>query len=190
VNTLNVRFSSVSPLLVQSAAGANPLHPLKIEIEKITSKRKKTEADLRRIMDLEYQMGLYYDEEVGPYIPAEMVEAVIREGAKRNRKGRLVEAGIVVEPDVIPLMYSGPRKIDELLKAEEFRDVRSVVIKGSRTLRCRPRFNHWKVEFIVNYLPELLDKEALVEAMVIAGKQCGLGTYRPRYGRFLVEVLG
>ncbi|BCV23328.1 hypothetical protein [Gelria sp. Kuro-4] len=189
--SIQVRINGISPLLMHSPAGVNPTHPLVKEIKKITSKpaKKKTDVDTLLLMDLEFRLNMYYDEELGPYIPADMLEAALRNGARRTRKGKSAEAGVVIEPDRIKLIYDGPRKIDELVTLPEFRDVRSVAVKQSRTLRCRPRFNKWGLQFTINYLPLLINREDVIEALILAGQQCAIGDNRPRYGRFNVEVL-
>lgn len=191
-NSFKVRLHGVAPLLMCSAVSANPLHPLTKEIKKITSKpaKQKTDHDAEMIADLEYQLHMYYDPEIGPYIPAEVAEANIRDGARKSRKGKDVQAGVIVMPDKIPLLYNGPRKMEDLLKDVNFRDVRTVGINtGSKkiTMRCRPRFNRWDLEYEVHFNPSVISKETLMDAIKLAGQQCAIGDYRPRYGRFSVE---
>lgn len=186
-----VRLSAVAPLLMSSPAGVNPIHPLVRAIKKLTSKpaKQKTEDDLIKILDLEFELRGYWDDDGTPYIPAEMIEAAIRNGARKSRKGKNAEAGVVVEPDRIPLVYTGPQTMVELKNDPNYRDVRPVGNKGNRVLRCRPRFNHWRLEFVVNYMPSVIDRQDVIEALDVAGQQCAIGDNRPRYGRFNVEVL-
>jgi hypothetical protein len=66
----------------------DPLHPLSVKIREFTSKRKKTEEDQAAIADLEFEAGLYFDEEIGPYIPGHVIDAAIAAGAKMQKRGR------------------------------------------------------------------------------------------------------
>lgn len=184
---LSVTITGISPLLMHSCRGVNPTDPLVIEKKKITSKRKKTEEDTLAILDIDYMLALYHDPEIGPYLPAECVEACCRESAKKNKQGKLVQTALFVSPDRIPLDYTGPREVDQLVNDNNFRDVRAGNIQRSKVLICRPRFNHWRATFTVFYDETLIDTEDVKEILIRAGQQIGICDYRPRYGKF--EVL-
>jgi len=188
MQTYNIKFNYVTPLLMKSTTGVNPLHPLSKQLKDITSKRKKTEEDIEQMMYLDYQLGAYYDEEVGMYLPAEMIEASIREGAKTNRLGEKTKIAVFVNEDKIKLEHDGPKTIEELYALNEFKDVRVVTVNNSKILRCRPRFNRWAIDFTLNFDETIMDPAQLVTAIDIAGKQKGLGDYRPRYGRFAAKI--
>jgi len=138
------------------------------------------------LSDLEFQGGLYYDKEIGPFVPAEAIDAMLKKSAARFRNSRAFVAAVATMPDRIPLEYKGPRTIEELLKQPEFRDVRSVVVNRSRVMRTRPRFNRWRCEFDIQFIEGVVTEEQVVEAMEYAGQMIGLCDYRPRYGRFNV----
>lgn len=186
---MQVKIMGLAPMLMHSNRGVNPLDPLSLEIKKITKKRTKTEEDLLRLMDLEYEQSLYFDESVGVYMPAICVEAMIRDAAKKVRKGKDAQSAIFVEPDFIPLQYDGPKDLAGLLADNRFRDVRVARVNGkSSVLRCRPRFEKWAFECTINYEPTILDRQDIVSALDTGGKIIGLLDYRPRYGRFYAEV--
>ena len=179
-----VTIKGVSPLLMHSCRDANPLEPMAKEIKKLTSKRNKTDEDLLKIMELEYRINAYYDENLGFYINGEMVEAAIINGAKANKNGKKTKIAITVEEEKIQLIHKGSNDIDELYQNEEFKDVRFVVVNRSKIMRCRPRFNQWGLEFHVSLNNEVMDSDDLIKAIDVAGKEHGIGDYRPRYGRF------
>jgi len=181
---LNVTIVGVSPLLMHSCRGVNPTEPLVVERKKLTGKRKKVEEDTIAILNIDYRLAIYHDPEIGPYLPAECVEATCRESAKKNKQGKTVQTALFVTPDRIPLEYTGPRDIEELVNNNDFRDVRAGNIQRAKILICRPRFNHWKASFTVCYDENLLDLEDIKEIVVRAGQQVGICDYRPRYGKF------
>lgn len=184
METLNVTFKGVSPLLMHSCVGVNPTHPLTVELKKLTKKRNKTEEDQIRILDLHWLLGIYHDNEIGPYIPAENVEATLRESAKKTKQGKLVTLGVFASPDRIPLLYDGPRDTETLMQDINFRDVKVGVIQRARVLVCRPRFNHWSCNFTLDFDETVIDKADVIEIIKRAGSQIGICDYRPRYGRF------
>ena len=142
----------------------------------------------------EFQGGLYYDEVEGrPALPAELLEAVIRAGATKKRKGKAVVAGIEVEGDMVPLEYEGPRDRAELFTYEVngervFVDRRMVRVPGSggKVPRTRPRFNvPWALEFTIRIIPGAsVGPEDVRAALVEAGQFKGIGDYLPRFGLF------
>jgi hypothetical protein len=189
MENITVKITGISPMLMHSNQGVNPLHPLRIEVSKITKKRKKTEEEILTMLDLEYQLNMYYDDQIGPYVPAANVEACLRDAAKKHKKGKDFTSALFVEPDMIPLQYEGPHKIDELVKDMRFRDVRPASIDRKSVLRCRPRFNSWRIEFNITYDSTVLDLQDIVNALDIGGRLIGLNDYRPRYGRFAAEIV-
>ena len=86
MKNLKVTWKGISPLIMHSCQCVNPLHPIAKELKKYTSKKNKTDEDLVKISDLEWEAGAYWKDGMGLYIPAENVEATIINGAKANKK--------------------------------------------------------------------------------------------------------
>ena len=64
-----------------------------------------------------------------------------------------------------------------------------VVVKSSRILRTRAKFDTpWSCTFELDVDDELIDQDQLLEWLDIAGRQIGLGDWRPEksgmFGRF------
>ena len=179
-----VRFKGVKPLLMANPQMANPLNHYKKEISKYTSKRNKTDEDHEEISRLQFLGHLYYDEEIGVYIPSEMIEASIVNGAKVTKNGKKIPLAVNVVEYKIPLIYKDIKTPDELFNDEDFVDVRFGVLNRSKILVTRPRFNQWEIVFNVDVDTSLLNIEEFVEAVNNAGQRAGIGTYRPKYGTY------
>ena len=179
-----VRFKGVKPLLMANPQMANPLNHYKKEISKYTSKRNKTDEDHEEISRLQFLGHLYYDEEIGVYIPSEMIEASIVNGAKVTKNGKKIPLAVNVVEYKIPLIYKDMKTPDELFDDEDFVDVRFGVLNRSKILVTRPRFNQWEIVFNVDVDTSLLNVEEFVEAINNAGQRAGIGTYRPKYGTY------
>ncbi len=190
MRTFKVKYNYVSPLLMKSLKGIDPLNPLVKESSAIskTHHSKKTDAMRERQLEIDYLLGAYYDEDIGMYLPAEMIEANIRAGATARKNGKNVQIAIFVKEEMIPLIHDGPKEIEELYKLEEFRDIRAVTVNKAKINRARPRFNRWSIEFHIDLNDEFLSPEDLANAIEIGGAQKGLGDYRPRYGRFTSSI--
>ena len=90
------------------------------------------------------------------------------------------------------LVKAGVVCIDELCstgrKDWEFVDQRRVMIQRNGITRCRPAlYTGWKIQCQLNVvLPQYLPPQFMNELIQSAGMFCGLGDFRPTYGRFQV----
>ena len=131
----------------------------------------------------EAEMRLYKDPNGNVCIPAKMVKAClvcagknyVVEGIRMSAE-TVIRAGIRIKPEYIPLEY------DKWVV-----DSRPAVVRRSRVIRHRPRFDRWALEFnMINLDPSVLRMDTLRKMLEDAGKWCGLGDYRPEYGLFRV----
>ena len=185
---LHVTWKGTTPLLMHNCQGVNPLNPIKLELSKYTSKKKRTEDDNLKIADLEWESGAYWHDEIGLYIPAENVEATIQGGAKQYRKGTDVEKYVRVEEPYIPLDYGENLTKEQLIADYRYRDTRMAVVMKNRVVRTRPRFDRWEISFTLRYEETKMDLIDIVNAIEYAGQYVGLCDYRPRYGTFVATI--
>ena len=188
MKTIHVAIKGETTLIMHSCQCVNPLHPLSLQMKKITSIRKKTEEDLVKLSDLEWEAGLYWDDDIGLYMPAENIEATIREGAKARKKGKDITKAFSVLELKIPVDIGEKLTLDQMRSDYRFRDVRAMKVKMARVMRTRPRFNNWKLEFDAAYDEKLLDFQSVVDAIEYAGQYVGLCDSRPKYGKFVATV--
>lgn len=188
MKTIQVELKGISPMIMHSCRSVNPLDPLVIEMKALTAKRKKTEEDLRRISDLEWELSLYWDDTIGLYIPAENIEATVREGAKNAKKGKHVERGFNCLEMMVPIDIGEKVTKEQMRNDYRFRDVRSMRVQQSRVMRTRGRFNMWRCDFTASYDESILNFSDIVDALEYAGKCVGLCDSRPRYGKFVSKI--
>lgn len=188
MKNLKVTWKGISPLIMHSCQCVNPLHPISKELKKYTSKRKKTDEDLVKISDLEWESGAYWKDDIGLYIPAENVEATLKNGAKANKQGKEIEKYVNVTDLYIPFFYGENLTKEELIQNYEYRDTRIMTVQRSKVLRTRPRFDQWNITFNLMYNEEKIDIETIINAMEYAGQYVGLCDSRPKYGKFVAIV--
>lgn len=190
---ITLKITGTSPILMHSDRMANPLDPIKKRLSPITAKRKKTDEDHEEIAHIEWEAGMYFDENVGPHLPGRMIKAALIQAAKKTKDGPKIKSGVVVMTDKAPLQYAGPRKLDEMWKSKKFVDMRSVVVQRARLMRCRPIFPEWSVSVELIYDGSVVDRADIVRIAETAGALVGMGDYRPEnggdFGRFNVEVV-
>lgn len=189
MDSMTIRITGISPLLQQAETLANPLHELTKAHKAVSGKRKKTEEDYVWLMESEWSASMYYDDEIGPYIPALNMEGCIAEAGKIHRLGKTIKQSVQVQTDKAKLEYDGPRKKAALWKSNKFADVRGVNVGGKKIMRCRPIFLGWSAQFDIAFMEDVISRSDLLRVIEEAGRRIGIGTYRPRFGRFSVEVI-
>ena len=186
------QFVGTSAMLMHSARGVDQRDPLVIELKKYTSARKKTEETIAAAQRLEWELGMYFDPKLGPYVPTTNLRSVIVEGAKLNKLGMAVKRAVVTLDERARLDYEGPRDIEAMWKTGSFHDVRSVGVGQSRVMRCRPIFREWSTTFDLVFDGEVIERAQLVTAAESAGQLVGLGDFRVvnggPFGRFTVTA--
>lgn len=155
----------------------------------LSKARNKTLEQEARLRELEWYTRLYFDEQLGPYIPGKNVKELLRSAATKYRDGENVKRSLVIPDYRIPLLYDGPRTASELWDAG-FRYTTMVANAGAgsgRVERCRPCFDKWALECEIAFDPEELDAHRLQE-IVKRSEKYGLGDYRPEFGAFQTEL--
>lgn len=188
METLTVRITGTSPLLMHSELLCNPLAAETKAHKSVAAKRKKSDDDHLWLLESEWRNGMYHDDKIGPYIPAINLESAIAAGGKIHRLGTTIKQVVQVLDDQVKLEYDGPRKKDAMWKSGEFTDIRGVGVNGKKIMRARPIFKRWSAQFQVAYMEDVIDRGDLVRAIEETGRRIGIGDYRPRFGRFDVEV--
>ena len=176
------------PLLLHNERLASPLNPYSRRIAELTAVRRKTEEQLWQIARLEFEGGLYFDEDLGPYVPASMLRKSLITGARLIRAGKKIERGVAISDFMLPLLYDGPRDIDGLWGQgpgqSPFVDMRPVRVQSARIDRCRPVFRDWVIEAEVIADPQVIEMVQFAEVARLAGEMQGIGDYREMYGRY------
>lgn len=178
------------PLLLHNVQLASPLNRYAKELKRLNSKRVKTDEDRLEIARVEWEGGLYFSDEVGPYLPGPNLFASLIEGARLSKNGRKIERGVMVVDLEMPLVYKGPRDIAGLWGngESEFVDLRTVVVQRNKIDRCRPIFREWAIEADVLLDLAVIELAEFELAAQNAGAMAGLGDYRRAYGRFSAEI--
>jgi hypothetical protein len=178
------------PLLLHNVQLASPLNAYAKRLKAMNSKRIKTDDDRLEIARVEWEGSLYFDPEVGPYVPGPNVFRSLINGARITKAGKKIERGVVVTELIFPLIYKGPRDVDGLWGNGEsdFIDIRTVKVQQSKVDRCRPIFRQWKFEAELLLDPKIIDLAEFTDVAKQAGEMEGIGDYRLMYGRFSTEV--
>lgn len=184
---LNVTIEGTAPLLMHNERLADPFDDITKRMKVVSANRKKGEDDHEELAQLEFEGGLYFDDDAGPYIPGKNLQSMLVYAARRMKLGKEFEAGVRICDEVNPLTYTGPRTVAGLYQDRKFRDRRGIGVQGKRIFRTRPKFKAWAVTFDVQVTADSVSLEIAQNVLEIAGQYQGLGDYRPLFGQFAVK---
>jgi hypothetical protein len=187
---LRLKVTGVAPLLMHAPTLLDPMHPLSIEMRRLTDKpgKKRTPADHAKLAELEWNAGLYHDATLGPFISSVNLKRAFRLAAGQERKGASLGRALTFADTKMPLVYDGPRDRAGLYAAG-FRDTRGVknAGTGSGVIRTRPCFEEWELAATVYLNPHELGVSDFAR-FVAAAQRYGIGDYRPEFGLFRAEL--
>jgi hypothetical protein len=181
-------WTGIRPLVMHNGLMADPTNKFTRRIKEITGKgsKKMTDSDYEERDRLEWEAGFYWSDELGPVIPSDNIE---RCGAQKSRIGKDVQAAVFCQAPEVKIEYEGPRNKDKMFSDDRFILRKGVAIVKSRIIRVRPMIpTGWKLTFTLEFDDTILNEKNLVKAMIDAGALIGLGDWRPKFGRFTVQI--
>ena len=185
METFAATLSGVAPLLMHNGQLADPTNKWAKELAKHAKGKAKNLEEARQI---EFLGSLCLDEDNRPCVTGDMLYACVIAGARARKQGKAAQAGVYEAAPSFSLKYDGPRDPLALYKDGRFSDYRGVRVGQVRVMRSRPIFRSWSVDISLFFDPTLIEHDTLKLALEHAGLACGLGDYRPRFGRFTVKV--
>lgn len=181
-------ITGLAPLIMHDIHKlGDPMHPLTKEIKSYTGKRTKTDEDQIEIARLEFMASLYLDEKDQVIIPGENFEAMLAASFSKTVKGgkKVAQSGLFCDDAV--LVYGKKRTPAGLWEDKAFRLNAPVRVQQARVMRMRPWFRSWSARVVVNFMPDVINEDQIVRALEYGGRCIGIGDWRPKHGRFLVE---
>jgi hypothetical protein len=149
----------------------------------LSQKQGKTQDDDARLRFLEWEVRIYLDPDLGPFVPGANVKRLLSDAGGKFKKGATIKRSLITVPSRIPLEYEGPRDQEGLWEAG-FRYstmIKNAGINGGRVMRCRPMFPDWALTVPIAFDPEEIDPDTLAH-IVERCQRYGLGDYRASCG--------
>ena len=194
-----VTVEGTSPLLCSNVESSDPLGEGSKQKAFFHSKRKKNDEDHRALRTLDWIFSGYWknhgkvaiDEDnnmvdfadfSAPTLPGANFQRCLRNAATKWKLGKDVLRSVVVSNDP-EIEYDGPKDAIEMFNSRtpKFQ-------KAAFTCRGvwvnRLMIPEWQVTYRLTVDDEILSVSQLKQIITMAGKAEGLGTWRPRHGRF------
>lgn len=187
--SMTLRLEGSRALLMRHHRLSNPHHEMTVALReaRMQPKTDTTYAQMRR---LEWFGGLVTDLKGRVALSEDMILAAGVDGAKFIGRERGVRAAVIGQDPFFALEYDGPSDIEALYNGGKHQDYRVVThSEQRRSMRMRPRFDVWAVNVVLLVDETVLDPRDVVRAYETAGRLVGIGDFRPRFGRFTVELI-
>ena len=193
---IQLKLTGVQPLMLNNIQTASPLNKWAKAMKDVTSKKKKTDDDTLKIIELQFMASWYIDD--GRYVlPSENVLKSFEAGAKEFKKGsKLVENVQIIEDNLVIKFDGMDKSLEELYDNGngKYVDTRICGISSgfgskAKVLATRALIDKWSVTATLVYDESQIDLADILRAAEIAGQRKGVGTYRRRFGRYNVEVI-
>jgi hypothetical protein len=204
VRSLAVHIEGTAPLLLSNVASSDPLGEGAKQKAFFSGKKKKSDDDHRALRILDWIQSGYWvhtgdvmideaENQVGfdgfstPYLPGSNFQRCIRNGATKWKLGKDTLRAVVVTNNAV-IEYDGPKDAVEMFNSRTPKyQLASFTGRGVWVNRlCIPV---WSCEFELTLDDEILSVDQLRRILNMSGKGEGLGTWRPRYGRFVVTAI-
>ncbi len=120
-------------------------------------------------------------------LPGHVVDAVLVNGAKKNKLGMQFKSGVFVDGDA-DLIIEPQKSIDALMLDQNFRMQSLETVNKARVVRTRPYLKQWQAAMLINFDDTVVNRAQIEQALEIAGRLVGCCERRPKFGRFTFTV--
>lgn len=184
--TIDVTITGIAPLLQHRF----PIPP------DVLNPKGGTKVSGSRDFSEEWREYFYATPDGEIYQPASHLEgAMVRASGQFKVTGRrgksykeLFQGNVFVQPDALLHHVQVPETLDTDADKLLYLDVRPVIVNRARVVRLRPTFKAgWCLDFEIQVLDDQISEEIVNDVLTTAGKTCGIGDYRPKFGRFMIS---
>ena len=195
-----IKVNGESQLLLSNNRCSDPLSEASKIKKHFTGKRVKADKDHQNLRVIDWVYSGYWgvDGKViiddtensvscrgfeNLYMPAQNFQRCLRNGATAFKLGKEVERALIVENNP-EIEFDGPSTAQEMSQHGRFVNTSPVVRQKVTNWCTRIVIPEWSCTFNVTIDDDRISIDSLERIANAAGRFEGLGTWRPRYGRF------
>lgn len=193
IQAARITVTGMNYLLQNNPQTVDPFNRYTKAKKTITDKRIKTEDDLLELGNIETESKVYFDDELGVYVPTRWLTEAICTGAYAVIKvGRgKMRGGVFATADKAKLLYEGSDKVKtiaDVVMNPKFRH-RAMLPQGqARVPKDFPIFKKWSFSTVVEFDDTVVDFAGIRKVMERTAQYVGFGDFRPTFGRATAEV--
>jgi len=193
MKSMTITVEGVNPLLLNNPQTVDSFNPYTKQMKVITSKRAKTDEDMLALRDLEIMSKIYWDDELGIYIPSTWVTAAIAGWSFKKAKISKadIRSAVFAVDSKVKLNYLGISKVKEpsdIVGNPHFRHMMTLKQGQVRVVKAAPIFHEWGFKTTLEFDDSVIDAATLEQIVKHASMYGGFGDFRPTFGRASTEV--
>lgn len=193
IQSARIAITGMNYLLQNNPQTVDPFNRYTKAKKAITAKRIKTDDDLIELGNIETESKLYFDDELGVYIPTRwLTEAICTAAFGVIKTGRdKMRGGVFATEEKTKLSYDGQelvKTIADVVMNPKFRH-RAMLPQGQvRVAKDFPIFKKWSFSTVIEFDDSVVDLDGLRKVVNRTSQYVGFGDFRPTFGRATAEV--
>jgi hypothetical protein len=201
MKTLKTKWTGIRPLIMSNPQTVQISNPFAVESRRLggllKTARKKQDEDVlveieRKQIRNDWEASAYWDDEKKKFfLPDTLLLACIRNGATAAKKGRDVDRAIIISETEAYIQTTPHKNLEAAFEDSAFHMECPCKIPpktGALIWKCRCMIpTGWIVTFNIEYDDSIFPEKSLMTALESAGRLSGIGGWRPKFGRFMVE---
>jgi hypothetical protein len=194
IQTARIAITGLNYLLTNNPQTVDPFNRYSKSKKAITNKKShKTEDDLIELGNIETESKIYFDDDLGVYVPTRwLTEAICTAAFRIIKIGKdKMRGGVFAVDEKSKLQYIGMEKvktIKDVVMNSEFRH-RAMLPQGQvRVAKDFPIYKKWSFETAIEFDDSVVDFDGLKRIVEYTSMYVGFGDFRPTFGRANAEV--
>lgn len=194
IQSLTATITGVSPLLQNNPQTVDRFNPYSRAMARINAKKtKRTDDDYLELRDIEVRAKLYFDDDLGVFVPSTwMTSAICGSSFRVAKTGKGdIRAAVFAAERKLKLNYENIGKVktpDDIVGNAFFRHSMALKQGQVRVMKAMPIFHKWSFSCALEFDDTIIDAQTLEQIIVHSAKYGGYGDFRPTFGRAMAEV--
>lgn len=193
MKTITAKFTGITPLLQNNPQTVDPFNGYAKKKKPLTAKRSKTDEDLIAIREIEVESKVFFDDDMGIFVPTRWVLASIAKNSHALAKiaKAKVRGAVFTTHEKAKLTYEGMNQVKSKLDiVHNDRFITTLILPQQQVRLAKnfPIFHKWSFECELEYDDNIIDATDMERILEYGAKYGGFGDFRPSYGRCLCEV--
>ena len=203
MKTLKTEWTGIRPLVMSNPQTVQISNRYATESRRLGSllKAARKKQDENKLVELEqaqirndWEASAYWDDaEKKFFIPDTLLLKCIRDGAAAAKKGKDIDRAVMISETQAYIETTAYRTLQAAFNDMKFHLECPCKIPpktGALIWKCRCMIpTGWKVRFEIEFNDDIVATKSIEEAIENAGLMCGIGGWRPKFGRFTTEIL-
>lgn len=194
MQTATIKVTGFAPLLLNNPQTVDRFNTYARLMKSINDKKTaRTDDDYHELRKLEVTSKMYFDQEIGVYVPSTWLsESIARSAFTTVKIGKdKIRGGVFATDSKIKLTFDQQDKVKTLVDVVNnpfFHHTMALPQGQVRVVKVFPIFHNWSFETKVEFDDAIIDLAMLRRVCEYAGRFVGFGDLRPTFGRAKSEV--